>query len=348
MYGEEHRPLLVGPPLTVGLQPNTRILTADRHTSSEVKVAVHNNVAGAVNAVLRLEAPAGWRIEPASQPITFTRDGESNVFTFNVTPGSLREGRYDVKAVVEYDGKKYAEGYTLIGRREIGWLTYYRPAMQTVSAVAVKLPKGLKVGYLMGAGDDIPDVLKQIGMDVEMINPADLAGSDLSRFHTIIVGIRAYDVSSEVREHNKRLLEFVERGGTLIVQYNATTGAFNAGNYTPYPATLGNGRVTVEEAPVELLAPQDSVFHSPNEITAKDFTGWVQERGLYFMQRWDERFTPLLASQDPGEQPLKGGLLRASYGKGTYIYTGYAFFRQLPAGVPGAIRLFVNLMSLKQ
>jgi len=167
----------------------------------------------------------------------------------------------------------------------------------------------------------------------------------LSRYGTVVLGIRAYDTQKAVIENNRRLLDFVKAGGTLLVQYETDIGNFNAGSFAPYPLSLGRGRVSVEEAPVEILAPQNPVFHHPNEITAKDFDGWVQERGLYFMDRWDDKYTALLASQDPGESSLKGGLLVAPCGKGTYIYTGYAFFRQLPAGVPGAVRLYVNLLS---
>ena len=147
--------------------------------------------------------------------------------------------------------------------------------------------------------------------------------------------------------NNKRLLDFVSAGGTLVMQYNTGTAEFNKGNFTPYPAELSRARVSVEESPVEILAPNDPVFHSPNAITGHDFDGWVQERGLYFMDKWDDHFTPLLSCHDPGEDAQKGGLLRAQYGKGTYIYAGYAFFRQLPAGMPGAVRLFVNLLSAK-
>jgi len=209
------------------------------------------------------------------------------------------------------------------------------------------VPPDLKLGYVMGAGDDIPTVLQQAGMDVTLIPAEQLATEDLSKYGTIVVGIRAYDTQRDVVANNRRLLDFVSAGGTLVVQYQTSPGDFNAGHFTPYPAELGRARVSVEEAPVEILAPQDRVFHFPNEITAHDFEGWVQERGLYFMSKWDDKYTPLLTSHDPGEAPQEGGLLRASYGKGTYIYTGYAFFRQLPAGVPGAVRLFVNLLSVK-
>jgi hypothetical protein len=172
-----------------------------------------------------------------------------------------------------------------------------------------------------------------------------------------VVGIRAYDVRGDIRDHNPRLLDYVNRGGTLVVQYNSATTQFNSGHYTPYPSSLNSDRgndpnrvpesdrVTEEDAPVQLLAPQNPILRFPNQITTLDFQGWVQERGLYFMKTWDEHFTPLLAAGDSGEPALKGGLIAAKYGKGTYIFTGYAFFRQLPAGVPGAIRLFVNLIS---
>jgi hypothetical protein len=178
-----------------------------------------------------------------------------------------------------------------------------------------------------------------------MIPAEKLSSEDLSRYPTIVLGIRAYDTQKDVIANNKRLLDFVQAGGRLVVQYNAAAADFNAGKFTPYPATLSRARVSVEEAPVAILDPASPIFHSPNEITQKDFEGWVQERGLYFMSQWDPNYTPLLESHDPGEGEQKGGLLVAHYGKGTYIYTGYAFFRQLPAGVPGAVRLFVNLVA---
>jgi hypothetical protein len=211
--------------------------------------------------------------------------------------------------------------------------------------VDVKVPRGLKVGYIMGAGDDIPTVLRQVGLDVTELNEQDLASGDLRRFDTIVLGIRAYDTREDVRKYNTRLLDYAAAGGTLIVQYNSGLPDFNAGHFTPYPAELSRERVSVEEAPVQILAPENGVFRYPNLITAADFQDWVQERGLYFMNSWDTHFAPLLESHDPGEPPQKGGLLYAKYGNGIYIYTGYSFFRQLPAGVPGAVRLFVNLVS---
>jgi hypothetical protein len=271
--------------------------------------------------------------------------GEKQEVEFKISPASLKEGRAKIRAVLESGGADYGEGYSLVTREDLDSFYYYQPALQRISIVDVKVPKDLKVGYIMGAGDDIPTVLKQVGMDVTLIAPDKIADEDLGKYGTIVLGIRAYDTQKDVVANNKKVLDYVSAGGTLIVQYNASVGDFNKDNLTPYSAELSRARVSVEEAPVDILAPDDGVFHYPNEITARDFDGWVQERGLYFMDKWDEHFKPLLSCHDPGEDAQKGGLLRAQYFKGTYIYTGYAFFRQLPAGVPGAVRLYVNLLS---
>jgi LmbE family N-acetylglucosaminyl deacetylase len=341
------RPLAVVPAFSVMLEPATQAISTHNGSTSTVTVGVTSNLPGVAQAALKLELPEGWRSEPAEQPVDLARRGEKKEFSFKVFPSGLQEGRATVRAVLESGGEKYGEGYTLVTREDLGSFYYYQPARQRVSIVDVQVPHDLKIGYIMGAGDNIPTVLKQVGLDVTVIPAEKLAAEDLSRYGTIALGIRAYDTQKDVVTNNKRLLDFVAAGGTLVVQYNTGVGDFNSGHFTPYPAQLSRARVSVEEAPVDILAPDDSVFHYPNTITARDFEGWVQERGLYFMDQWDDHFKPLLACHDPGEQPQKGGLLRAQYGKGTYIYTGYAFFRQLPAGVPGAVRLFVNLLSTK-
>lgn len=344
-YGQTERPLAVAPPVSVSLEPALQVISTRLTGTAEVVVGVSSNVKGAVQANVKLQVPAGWRVAPASQAAQFASAGEFKDFRFTVTPPPLKEGAYDLNAVVDYEGKNYNEGLTTIGHHDIGEFYYYRPSRQRVSAVEVSVPKGIQVGYLMGAGDDIPAVLQQVGVALHMITPAELASGDLSRFHTIVVGIRAYDVRTDIRQFNRRLLEYVNNGGTLVVQYVAAAGAFNNGHYTPFPMTLSNERVTVEEAPVTILDPANPIFHTPNQIGMRDFDAWVQERGLYFASQWDPQFKPLLTSNDPGEPPRKGGMLVAHYGKGLYIYTGYAFFRQIPAGVPGAVRLFVNLVS---
>jgi LmbE family N-acetylglucosaminyl deacetylase len=342
---ERARPLAVVPAFSVALEPGTQVISTHNGSSSTVAVGVISNLSREARGVLRLELPAGWRSEPAQLAVEFTRRGEKQDFQFKVFPAGLQEGRAKVRAVLQSDSEKFSEGYTLVTREDLGSFYYYQPALQRVSIVDVHAPHDLKIGYIMGAGDDIPTVLKQVGMDVTLISPEKLTSEDLSSYGTIVLGIRAYDTQQDVVANNKRLLDFVAAGGTLVVQYNTGVGDFNSGHFTPYTTELSRARVSVEEAPVEILAPEDGVFHYPNAITARDFDGWVQERGLYFMDKWDEHFTPLLSCHDPGEDAQKGGLLRAQYGKGTYIYTGYAFFRQLPAGVPGAVRLYVNLLS---
>jgi len=342
---ERARPLAVVPVYSVALEPGAQVISTHNGSSSTVAVGVTSNLSREARGVLRLELPAGWRSEPAQIAVEFTRRGQKQDFQFKIFPAGVQEGRAKVRAVLEADGEKFSEGYTLVTREDLGSFYYYQPAVQRVSIVDVKAPHDLKIGYIMGAGDDIPTVLKQVGMDVTLISPEKLASEDLTQYGTIVLGIRAYDTQKDVVANNKKLLDFVAAGGTLVVQYNTGVGDFNSGHFTPYSAELSRARVSVEEAAVEILATSDEVFHNPNTITAHDFDGWVQERGLYFMDKWDEHFKPLLACHDPGEDAQKGGLLIAQYGKGTYIYTGYAFFRQLPSGVPGAVRLYVNLLS---
>ncbi len=344
---EGARPLAVVPAFSVALEPGTQVISTHNGASSMVTVGVTSNLSREARGVLRLELPAGWRSEPVQLAVEFTRRGEKQDSQFKVFPAGLQEGRAKIRAVLETDGEKFSEGYTLVTREDLGSFYYYQPAVQRVSIVDVKVPHDLRIGYIMGAGDDIPTVLKQVGMNVTLIPAERLASDELSGYGTIVLGIRAYDTQKDVVANNKKLLDFVAAGGTLIVQYNTSVGDFNNGHFTPFTAELSRARVSVEEAPVDILAPEDGVFHYPNEITARDFDGWVQERGLYFMDKWDEHFKPLLSCHDPGEDAQKGGLLRAQYGKGTYIYTGYAFFRQLPAGVPGAVRLYVNLLSAR-
>jgi LmbE family N-acetylglucosaminyl deacetylase len=343
--GQSERPLAVGPPISVLLTSPIAVASVGGEGKTQIGVSVRSNVQSVVHAKLKLETPQGWKVEPAEIPVDLDHDGDMNNYAFQITPQNLHEGTYKVTARAEYNGKHYEEGFKVITRPDLDSYYAYRPATENVQAVDVKLPGQIRVGYIMGTGDEIPSVLQSVGLNTSIITPQELASGDLGRYGTIVVGIRAYDTRTDVREHNRRLLDYVNRGGTLIVQYNQSTGAFNDGHYTPYPATEANLRVSVEEQPVEILAPEEQVFNWPNKISQKDFDGWVQERGLYFMSQWDAQFKPLLACNDPAEPPQKGGLLLAHYGKGIYIFSAYGFSRQLPAGVPGAIRLFVNLVS---
>jgi hypothetical protein len=214
--------------------------------------------------------------------------------------------------------------------------------------IEVAVPSGLKIGYIMGVGDEVPGALEQIGVHVAMLNENDLANGNLDGFDAIIIGIRATTVRDDLKTYSKRLLDYAERGGNLIYQYQ--TQEFDGAPYGPYPYRLGARaeEVSEEDAKVTILDPTNPVFNWPNKISATDFDGWVEERGSKWMSTWDERYKPLLESHDREQAPQKGGMMFAQYGRGTFIYAAYAFYRQLPAGVPGAYRLFANLISLKK
>ena len=334
----------VVPAVSVAIDPGNQVIPADSRSPIKVDVKVSSNVDGS-SGTLKLEAPADWKVSPKEQKVSGLDRGQEKSFEFQVSRSASKEGNFKLQATLWSGGKAYSDGYTLVTREDLGSFYYFEPATQQESIVDVKVPKDLKVGYIMGAGDDIPAVLQQIGMNVTEIPADKIASTELSQFGTIVLGVRAYDTHKELVTHKQTLLDFVSNGGTLIVQNNNSVGDFNSEHLTPYPAELSRARVSVEEAPVQILAPENPIFHYPNEITQKDFDNWVQERGLYFMSTWDSKFTPLLSCHDPGEPDQKGGMLEAQHGKGKYIYTGYAFFRQLPAGVPGAVRLFVNLVS---
>ncbi|HEX8799235.1 MAG TPA: PIG-L family deacetylase [Terriglobales bacterium] len=337
-------PLAVVPPFSVMTAPATQIIPAGPDPSAELSVVVRAN-SEHTSATVHPELPSGWRVEPKSATIDFAKTGE-HAAEFKVLPDGAKEGRYLVHAFAAAAGRDYIQGYSLVTRPDIGGFFYFQPAIQRAALVNVKVPPALKVGYIMGAGDDIPTVLRQLGLEVTLLTPDDVAHGNLEQYGTVVLGIRAYDTRDDVKKNNQRLLDYARNGGTLMVQYNTDPASFNAGNYMPYSADLSRARVSVEESPITVLDPKSPVFHYPNPINESDFSGWVQERGLYFMDKWDDKYTPLLASNDPGEPPQKGGLLVAPLGKGYYIYNAYAFFRQLPFGVPGAIRLYVNLLSV--
>ena len=337
-------PLSVVPPFSVTSSPTTRIILAGASPSADLGVVVRSTLDRASGTV-QPEVPSGWQVEPSSAVVNFGQPGE-RASQFKELPDGAREARYRVQAAMSANGRQYRDGYSLVARPDIGGFFYYQPASQRASVVEVKVPSELRVGYIMGAGDDIPAVLEQLGLNVTLLNTEDLERGDLSRFGTIVLGIRAYDTRDDLKKNNRRLLDYIKNGGTLVVQYNTGPEEFNTAKVLPYPAQLSHVRVTKEQAPIAVLDPHNQVFHYPNEITQRDFDGWVQERGLYFMDTWDPQYTPLLSSNDPGEEPRKGGLLLAQYGKGYYIYNAYAFFRQLPFGVPGAIRLYVNILSI--
>jgi LmbE family N-acetylglucosaminyl deacetylase len=337
-------PIRVVPELSLALEPPILIAPlTDQALKKEVTATVRGHVTG--DTVLRLRVPAGWSVEPPAHQIALTAVGQEVTRRFTVgIPALPADGSFRIGAVADLGGKLFSRGYRVFEYPHIRSHPLYRDAVTRVEAFKVKIAPNLHVGYVMGAGDEVPGALAQLGVRVSLLSAEDLASADLDRYDTIVVGVRAYEFRPDLVANHQRLMDYVRAGGTLIVQYHTLASAGVA--FTPYPAKLSRARVVDETAPVTILEPGHVLFHWPNTITVQDFSGWIQERGLYFLEQWDKQFTPLLESHDPGEPPQRGGMVIATYGKGRFVYTGYAWFRQLPAGVPGAFRLFANLISL--
>ncbi len=308
-----------------------------------MRVTLRNNATTDASGTLRLKLPAGWAATPAEIPATLKAKGEEFRATFNVTPPAAASTAA-LAAEFESAGKTFARGMLEIDYQHIPRQTLFPAARAELVRVDLQ-KRGSRVGYVSGAGDEVPEALRQAGYDVTLLSDEDLEAADLSRFDAVVTGVRAYNTRAALRRQQQRLLEYVERGGTLVVQYNTPDRTLEGAQLGPYPFKITQDRVTDETAAVTPLAPADALLNAPNRITAADFDGWVQERGLYFASEWDARYTPLFASHDPGAPDLRGSTLVARHGKGTYVFTALAFFRQLPAGVPGAYRLFVNLIS---
>lgn len=346
--GELRRPVMIVPAVSVLLDPPARVLStaAPRPITYTVRLAAEQP--GGIAGTARLEVPAGWRVEPASVPVRFAAPGEVREVRFTVTaPVNARAGDHPVSAVfIAESGERFERGVQMIDYPHVRARPLYHDARSVVRAFDVRVPQGLRVAYIEGAGEEGPGFLANLGITPELLDADDLAEGDLDRFDVIIAGSRAYEVRTDLMAHNRRLLDWVARGGTFIVQYNKYE--IVEGHFTPFPLTMArpHGRVTDENAPVRILDPAHPVVTTPNRITEQDWAGWVQERGLYFAETWDPAYTPVLETGDPGETPLRGGLLVARHGRGTYVYTGIAFFRQFPQGVPGAYRLFANLLAL--
>lgn len=295
-----------------------------------------------LEGTLNLEAPQDWKIEPAHQPFKLSKSGERARLRFRVTaPRRSESGQ--ISANAEVGGKRYG-----VRRVEIDYAHIPRQLLQPAAqlkTVSLDLAAGAhEVGYVEGAGDDVAKALEQMGCHVTQLSGADLKPENLNKLDAVVFGVRAFNTRDDLAERMPALFEFVQKGGTVLVQYNRPDA--RAGEIAPFRIRVSQDRVTDENAEMVFLAPDHPALNRPNKITKSDFDGWVQERGLYFANSWDDQFTPILACGDPGQAPLRGGLLVAPYGKGHFVYTGLAFFRQLPAGVPGAYRLFSNLVSL--
>jgi LmbE family N-acetylglucosaminyl deacetylase len=346
--GEQRRLLMIAPALSVALTPRAGVIPVTRRAATiDVHAQVMANVKGAAGAKVRLEIPSGWTASPEAAELHFTHEGEIQNAAFRVSIPQVTAGKsYTIQAVADYGGKQYREGYQIIAHRDLETRHLYHPATAELTGLDVKVAPGLKVGYIMGVGDEVPEALEQVGVKPQMLAPGDLATGNLSQFDTILVGIRASAVRPDYKTYNSRLLDYVKNGGNLIVQYQ--TQEFDSIPYGPYPFQMGRRaeEVSEEDAKITVLDPSNPIFNGPNKITSADFEGWVEERGSKFMSEWDPQYKPLLECHDREQAPQKGGMLQARYGKGTFTYSAYAFYRQLPAGVPGAYRLFANMISL--
>ncbi|HEY1760502.1 MAG TPA: PIG-L family deacetylase [Bryobacteraceae bacterium] len=424
VYGDLIRPLAVVPPVSIDLSEHSLVF-ADTQPR-KIEVPIRSN-AGKPSGEAHLEVPAGWKVEPAAQPFDLGGAGEQTTVVFNLTPPAAA-ARGTVHAVAMVGGRSVSSSTETIQYPHIPTQTLFPPAEASLVRADIKnLSKN--IGYVMGAGDEVPGSLRQIGCDVTLLSAEDLTHGDLSRYDAVVTGVRAWNTRADLRANYQRLFDYASNGGTVVVEYSRPEGGAGGGrgggngaappaatpppgtapagdtaapaaapggrgggrggrgggrgggtpggqapangaarggppptprgpvaaelveatglveHIGPYPIHISNDRVTVEEAPVSFPNPQLALLHAPNEITNADFDGWVQERGLYFADRWDSRYLSVLESHDPGEEPLPGGMLYTKYGKGAYVFSAYDWFRELPAGVPGAYRLFANMLS---
>jgi LmbE family N-acetylglucosaminyl deacetylase len=341
VIGEVRENLVIAPPVFANLQNSVFVFGDDKPKTVQVRVIAST---GPVKGQLRLESPKGWRIEPSSVAVDLPAAENESFSTFTIHPPATA-GEGTLRAIVNTDGRDYSFARERISYQHIGTHTLMPPAEAKIVRADIKT-KGHLIGYIAGAGDDIPQSLQQIGYEVKMLDGPEIMAENLKRFDAVVLGIRAYNTQDRIGAWQAELLEYVKAGGVVVAQYN-TTGDLKTKQIGPFPLEISRDRVTDENADVRILAPDHPVLNTPNKITADDFKGWVQERGLYFPNKWDSNWTALLSCNDPGEKPLDGGLLVARSGQGFFIYTVYDWFRELPAGVPGAYRLFANMVSLR-
>jgi hypothetical protein len=328
------------PPVWLNFASEVKLFAPGATHSVEVEIsAARPDVAG----TLQLDSPSGWQVKPASQNFKLAKAGDTARFTFTVT-APKEPTVSEISAHATVDGSRFSSKKIEIAYSHIPSQLLQPPA--ELKTVCLNMAtRGREVGYLPGAGDDIAQSLQEMGYKVKMLGEDDLTADGLRGLDAVVIGIRAFDTRPNLSDRMPTLSAFVQGGGHVIVQYNRP-GRGRSEKVAPFDLRISQERVTDETAPVTFLAPDHPALNTPNKITSADFDGWVQERGVYFPNQWDEHFTPLLACNDPGESPKSGALLVAHDGKGYFVYTGLAFFRQLPAGVPGAYRLFANLVSL--
>jgi LmbE family N-acetylglucosaminyl deacetylase len=340
--GEIYKYLEIRPKVMVNIDQKVYIF-ADK-TTKKISVTAKSNTAG-ITSNIGLNVPAGWSYSPKEITITFKERNQDKKVEFDLIPPS-KSSEAEIEAYAKVDNLTLNRGLKTISYEHIPELNTFPIASALIKKIEIQ-KKGTKIGYIAGAGDDVPDALKQIGYDVQMLTEKNLGG-DLQKFDAIIVGVRAYNTEDWLVNAQELLLNYAKNGGRLIVQYQtqAFYGTVKTKEMGPYPLTVGRGRVTDENAEMRILNPSETVLNFPNKINSNDFNGWVQERGLYFAEKWDPKYTSVFAIKDKGETEQEGSLLYTPYGKGYYVFTSLAFFRQLPAGVPGAFRLMANIISI--
>ena len=336
--GGIYEPLVVTPAIGVSIEPESRILPLD---GSPLPVMITVHAEAAADGSVELKLPEGWKSEPAQIEFHLKAHSDSEPLKFEVSTPNIGAGAYSIEAVAQSGGKTYATGWKTIGYQGLRPYNQYKTATLATRKVDVKLAPGLRVGYVMGTGDTVPEAIRELGVEPHLISDAELSSGDLSAWNVIVIGIRAYSNRKVLIAAQPRLDDFVKRGGTLVVQYQGST--FPA----PLPVEMGRmpERVVDEQAQVKLLDPDAPLLNWPNRIGAADFDGWVEERGHGFLDHWDAGYTALTETSDPGQDPQRGGLLVAHIGKGTYIYVAYALYRQLTELVPGSYRIMANLLS---
>ena len=347
-FGNVRYPLAITPPIGVGFLQTDGILPSDQNTY-EVAVQLRS-AANSASGTLSLQLPDGWTSTPEVHPFEFDRANEAATVRFRVVTDSRSPGRsYTIRAVAQLRGKEYTRGYRTVTARDVGRLNVFKEAIHHLRIVDVQVAKSSqklpRVAHVSGSGDKVAESLGMLGITPTLLSASDLASRDLGEFDVVLVGVRAYAVRADLRTHNRRLLDFVAQGGTMIVQYQ--TPEFD-NDFGPYPYTMGRSpeEVSEEDATVSILRPEHAVFNRPNRITTADFDHWVEQLGSKFLATWDDRYIPLLECHDANQDPQRGGMLVTRYGKGVYVYSAYAWYRQLPNGVPGAYRIFANMLSL--
>ncbi len=354
--GDKRMELNVVPAFSVSVSPALMVVPAAAASTStplerEIHVSVTNGTKGAAQVNVALVLPQGWKVTPPAVPISFAHEDESLSARFQITaPARVKTGEYTLQAVVtspSMPDKKFESGYHEIEYPHVQRRQVVKPAETALKVINVKTVPNLNVGYIAGVGDQVPAAIEQLGARVTFIEQDDLAWGDLSKYDAIVTGVRAYERRADLRAYNRRLLDYANNGGTVIVQYNKME--FNQADYGPYPAKVSGNRVSDETVPVKVLVPNDPIFNFPNKLGPETWAGWVQERGLYFLGEKDKRYIDLVAMTDsfkdnPGEK--LGSLVEAKTGKGRWIYLGLGLWRQLPAGTEGAYQLLANLISL--